>query len=145
MGLDRVLSVDGGGDIGFKSPAVRAELNFEKLEGKASWLDPEWPLNAAVEEEDVVKSITGETLPGENRTLKAEGESDPEAVITKSDAPLAFVGVGEVPLRRDCDGGGGGGGGGTEGVTVGLEAGQHHEFSEETITTGRSSFLWEKA
>ena len=34
VGLDRVLS--GGGDIGFKRPAVRAELNLEKLEGKDS-------------------------------------------------------------------------------------------------------------
>lgn len=37
VGLDRVLS--GGGDNGFKRPAVRAELNLEKLEGKESWLD----------------------------------------------------------------------------------------------------------
>lgn len=34
VGLDRVnLSEEGGGDMGFKSPAVRAELNFENDEG----------------------------------------------------------------------------------------------------------------
>lgn len=35
VGLDRVLS--GGGDIGFSSPAVRAELNFVKDDGNVSW------------------------------------------------------------------------------------------------------------
>lgn len=42
VGLDRVLSlVGGGGDIGFKSPAVRAELKLVKEDGNVSWwLDP---------------------------------------------------------------------------------------------------------
>lgn len=34
VGLDRVLSVGGGGDIGFRRPAVRAELNLVKLQGE---------------------------------------------------------------------------------------------------------------
>jgi hypothetical protein len=37
VGLDRVLSCiagGGGGDIGFRRPAVKAELNLVKLEGK---------------------------------------------------------------------------------------------------------------
>ena len=34
VGLDRALStVGGGGDIGLRRPAVRAELNLVKLEG----------------------------------------------------------------------------------------------------------------
>lgn len=38
VGLDRDLSpVGGGGDMGFKSPAVRAELKFEKEDGNVSW------------------------------------------------------------------------------------------------------------
>lgn len=37
VGLDRVnFSGGGGGDIGFNSPAVRAELNFVKLDGNES-------------------------------------------------------------------------------------------------------------
>lgn len=47
VGLDRVLS--GGGDIGFNRPAVRAELNLEKLEGKGSWAES--PLGVALGEE----------------------------------------------------------------------------------------------
>lgn len=39
VGLDRVLSGGGGGDIGFKSPAESAELNLVKLEGKESLED----------------------------------------------------------------------------------------------------------
>lgn len=34
VGLDRVLSGGGGGDIGFRRPAVRAELNLVKLDGE---------------------------------------------------------------------------------------------------------------
>lgn len=37
VGLDRVLSIWGGGDIGFRRPAVRAELNFVKEDGNVSW------------------------------------------------------------------------------------------------------------
>lgn len=37
VGLDRVaFSGGGGGDIGFNSPAVRAELNLVKLDGNES-------------------------------------------------------------------------------------------------------------
>lgn len=69
VGLDRVtLSGGGGGDIGFRSPAVRAELNLLKLEGNESW-----PFIAVG-----VKSITGDRLPGENRILKVDDESDSE-------------------------------------------------------------------
>lgn len=39
VGLERVLlSIEGGGDIGFKSPAVSAELNLLKDDGNASWV-----------------------------------------------------------------------------------------------------------
>lgn len=38
VGLVRVLSTGGGGDIGLRSPAVRAELNLLKDEGNASWV-----------------------------------------------------------------------------------------------------------
>lgn len=42
VGLDRLLSaMGGGGDIGFKSPAVRAELKLVKEDGNVSWwLEP---------------------------------------------------------------------------------------------------------
>uniref|UniRef100_A0A2N9GUD1 Uncharacterized protein n=1 Tax=Fagus sylvatica TaxID=28930 RepID=A0A2N9GUD1_FAGSY len=82
VGLDRVLSCGGGGDIGFRSPAVSAELNLVKLEGNESW-----PIIVGV------KSITGERLPGESRILKLED---------KSGSGFGFGGG---------DGGGGGGGG----------------------------------
>lgn len=36
VGLDRVLSEGGGGDIGLSRPAVRAELKLVKEEGKDS-------------------------------------------------------------------------------------------------------------
>lgn len=76
VGLDRVLS--GGGDIGFKRPAVRAELNLEKLEGKSwgwgwAWAwDGWWPLAVG---EEWAKSIIGEKRPGEKRILWVEGDS----------------------------------------------------------------------
>lgn len=39
VGLERVLSIEGGGgDIGLRSPAVRAELNLLKDDGNASWV-----------------------------------------------------------------------------------------------------------
>ena len=61
VGLDRVLS--GGGDIGFRRPAVSAELNFVKLEGKGSEC-PLLPVGDAW-----MKSMIGEHRPGENRIL----------------------------------------------------------------------------
>ncbi|GMY38595.1 hypothetical protein FCV25MIE_33839 [Fagus crenata] len=84
VGLDRVLSCGGGGDIGLRSPAVSAELNLVKLEGNESW-----PIIVGV------KSITGERLPGESRILKLDDKSG------------SGFGGGD-------GGGGGGGGGGFE-------------------------------
>lgn len=117
VGLDRVLS--GGGDIGFKRPAVRAELNLLKLEGNAE--SDEWPWFAGGGVAVCVKSMTGDRLPGEKRILNDEGESG------------VRVGSGSVTRGRRCLCGGGGGG---EGRGKGLEAGQHQEFSGETTVGG---------
>lgn len=38
VGLERVLSIEGGGDIGLSSPAVSAELNLLKDDGNPSWV-----------------------------------------------------------------------------------------------------------
>lgn len=118
VGLDRVLS--GGGDIGFRSPAVKAELNLLKLEGNAE--SDACPVGGGVPA--CVKSMTGDRLPGENRILNVDGESG------------IIVGSGSLITLRTglCRGGGGGGGG--EGM--GLDAGQHQELSGETIVAGSS-------
>lgn len=72
VGLDRAFSggeapAAGGGDIGFRRPAVSIELNFvNPPDAKASSLG-EWPLT-----EVATKSMTGDRLPGENRIRKGE-------------------------------------------------------------------------
>lgn len=71
-----------------------------------------------------VKSMPGDRLPGENRILNDEGESG------------VRVGSGSLTGVRTCLCGGCGGGGGGEGKGKGLEAGQHQEFSGETIVGG---------
>lgn len=116
--------MSGGGDIGFKRPAVRAELNLLKLDGNAE--SDEWPWLAGGGVAVCVKSMTGDRLPGENRILNDEGESG------------VRVGSGSLTGLRTClcGGCGGGEGGGGEGTCKGLEAGQHQEFSGETTVGG---------
>lgn len=117
--------MSGGGDIGFKRPAVRAELNLLKLDGNAE--SDEWPWFVGGGVAVCVKSMTGDRLPGANRILNDEGESG------------ARVGSGSLTGVRTClcgGCGGGGGGGGGEGMGKGLEAGQHQEFSGETTVGG---------
>lgn len=62
VGLDRVLSeVGGGGDIGFKSPAVRAELKLVKEDGNVSWWLAPPPYTAVVVVMVVLSRFTGES------------------------------------------------------------------------------------
>lgn len=62
VGLDRVLSeVGGGGDIGFKSPAVRAELKLVKEDGNVSWWLEPAPYTAVVVVIATLSSFTGES------------------------------------------------------------------------------------